>query len=70
MPLRVMLVDDDPTTLQVHAAILEQLGHAVTQRTTALGTTLAILREKPDVVVLDVRIPSCGRSRTSSCSTS
>lgn len=57
MPLKVMLVDDDPTTLQVHAAILEQLGHTVTQRATALGTTLAILRDKPDVVVLDVRMP-------------
>jgi CheY-like chemotaxis protein len=56
-PLKVMLVDDDPTTLQVHAAILEQLGHSVTQRATALGTTLAILRDKPDVIVLDVRMP-------------
>jgi CheY-like chemotaxis protein len=56
-PLKVMLVDDDPTTLQVHAAILEQLGHSVIQRATALGTTLAILRDKPDVVVLDVRMP-------------
>jgi len=55
--LKIMIVDDDATTLAVVSAILEHQGHHVTQRDTALGTTRAILRDKPDVVLLDVRMP-------------
>jgi CheY-like chemotaxis protein len=57
LPLKVMMVDDDSTTLEILAAVLEQRGHTVLQRDTAIGTTLAIIREAPDVVVLDVRMP-------------
>ncbi len=55
--LKVMLVDDDRTTLDVLGALLEKEGYSVVQRDTAIGTTQAILRESPDVVLLDVRMP-------------
>lgn len=55
--MKVMIVDDDATTLHVVAAVLVGRGYDVIERDTAIGTTLAILREKPDVVLLDVRMP-------------
>ena len=56
-PLKIMIVDDDRTTLSVLGALLETQGHSVLERDTAIGTTQAILRETPDVVLLDVRMP-------------
>jgi DNA-binding response OmpR family regulator len=55
--LKVMLVDDDATVLEVTAAVLEQHGYDVQTRDSAIGTSLAILRDKPDVVLLDVHMP-------------
>src|ERR1051325_8758874 len=55
--LKVMIVDDDRTTLDVLGALLEKEGHSVVERDTAIGTTQAIIRENPDVVRLDVRMP-------------
>ncbi|SRR5260221_8636782 len=56
-PLKIMVIDDDATTLDVVSAILEKQGHQVMQRSQALGTTRAIIRDKPDVVLLDVHMP-------------
>ena len=55
--LKVMVVDDDPVALEIAKAILERQGHEVIARETALGTAVAVLRECPDVVVLDIRMP-------------
>ena len=55
--LKIMLVDDDALSFEVLAAALESLGHDAIKREQALGTMLAIRREKPDVVLLDVHMP-------------
>jgi DNA-binding response OmpR family regulator len=55
--MKIMIVDDDATTLRIVSAVLESRGHRVVERGTAIGTTVSILREKPDVVLLDVRMP-------------
>jgi len=55
--LKVMVVDDDALVLEVAAATLESRGYLVTTRESALGTTLAIRRERPDIVLLDVHMP-------------
>jgi DNA-binding response OmpR family regulator len=55
--LKVMVVDDDTLALEVAAAALETRGHVVIKRDSALGTMLAIRRDKPDVVLLDVHMP-------------
>jgi CheY-like chemotaxis protein len=62
-PLKVMVVDDDATVLEVTAAVLEQHGYDVRTRESALGTSLAIIREKPDVVLLDVHMPGLSGNR-------
>jgi CheY-like chemotaxis protein len=61
--MKVMVVDDDATTLSVLTALLEDEGYSVVGRTEALGTSSAIHREQPDVAVLDVRMPGLGGDR-------
>lgn len=59
--LKVMVVDDDPVILEVTRALLQSRGYEIITRENALGTTAAILREKPDVVLLDIGMPGlCG----------
>lgn len=55
--LKVLVVDDEPVALEVTRGILEKLGHEVVTRECALGTTAEILRERPDVVLLDIVMP-------------
>ncbi|MFT3926822.1 MAG: response regulator [Myxococcales bacterium] len=54
---KVMVVDDDPTVLNGVAAFLEAAGYEVVARAEALGTMVAISRENPDIVVMDVEMP-------------
>jgi CheY-like chemotaxis protein len=55
--LKVLVVDDEPVALEVTRAVLEKLGHEVVTRESALGTTAAIVRERPDIVLLDIVMP-------------
>lgn len=59
---KVLVVDDDPTTLEIVQAVLEDMGYEVTTRNRALGTTAAILRLNPDVVLIDVEMPGLSGS--------
>jgi DNA-binding NtrC family response regulator len=61
--MKVMIIDDDATTLQVLEAAIEGLGHEVIARDEALGTVNAVAKEKPDVAVLDIRMPGLGGDR-------
>lgn len=62
-PLKVMVVDDDETTLQVLCAALEERGYQVASRNRSIGTSLAIARSHIDVVLLDVRMPALSGGR-------
>jgi CheY-like chemotaxis protein/HPt (histidine-containing phosphotransfer) domain-containing protein len=53
----VLLVDDDPLSLQVARAYLESAGYKVITRSESIGTSAVIFRERPDIVVLDVDMP-------------
>ncbi len=55
--LKVMIVDDDSTALTVASAVLDDRGYHIVTRDSALGTVLAVRREKPDIVLLDVNMP-------------
>jgi DNA-binding NtrC family response regulator len=61
--MKVMLIDDDATTLAVLSALLEDEGYEVVTRTEALGTSHAIHREQPQVAVVDVRMPGLNGDR-------
>jgi DNA-binding response OmpR family regulator len=54
---KVLVVDDDATTLSTIGIALECRGYEVILRGSAIGTSAAIYSEKPDVAVLDVEMP-------------
>ncbi len=53
-----MVVDDDAVILALIKEWLEDAGYSVTVRDQALGTAQWVLREKPDFVLLDVKMPA------------
>lgn len=55
--IRIMVVDDDPIVLENTRERLEGAGYEVSLRLSSLGTTAAVLREKPDFLLLDVNMP-------------
>jgi two-component system, NtrC family, nitrogen regulation response regulator NtrX len=55
---RVLVVDDDQVLLQIVRAWLESDGYEVTTMDTPFGATAAVLRERPQVVLLDVAMPA------------
>jgi CheY-like chemotaxis protein len=57
MHMRVLIVDDDPVILHLAEAVLQGLGHEVTCRDKALGTTSVIYDEQPDVALIDIEMP-------------
>ena len=54
---RVLIVDDDPVSLTVVKALIEDMGYDVRTRQRALGTSSVIAEEKPDIVLVDVSMP-------------
>lgn len=59
----MLVVDDDRTSLLVTQAVLEDAGYAVTIRDQALGTSAIIMKERPDIVLLDVEMPGLNGDR-------
>lgn len=54
---RVLVVDDDRMQLEVVRAWLESDGFEVTTMDTPFGATAAVLRERPQIVLLDIGMP-------------
>jgi CheY-like chemotaxis protein len=61
--LKIMVVDDSKLVLERVRHALERAGHVVTLRDSALGTVSAVLKECPDVLVLDVSMPALDGNR-------
>jgi DNA-binding response OmpR family regulator len=56
-PYKILVVDDDEVSLAVVRAWLESEGHEVITHHGALGARAVLLREEPDIVVLDLMMP-------------
>jgi CheY-like chemotaxis protein len=54
---KVLIIDDDPIHLTVAEEILQADGHEVVVNRTGFGATVKVLKERPDVVLLDVNMP-------------
>ena len=54
----VLVVDDSEVVLELTKAALEKAGYRVVTRDRPSGSVAAILRDKPDIVLLDVNMPS------------
>jgi len=55
--MKVLVIEDDPTDLKLVGAVLRISGHTVDWRTAAEGAMEAIAADKPDVILLDLRLP-------------
>lgn len=55
--LRFLLVEDHTDTAAMSSALLELSGHKVTVKTDGLAGVEAALKERPDVVLLDIGLP-------------
>jgi CheY-like chemotaxis protein len=54
---KVLVVDDDPVSLEVTRTRLAKAGYEVVIREDALGTSTAVAQEDPEIVLLDVAMP-------------
>jgi DNA-binding response OmpR family regulator len=61
--IKVLVVDDDATTLSLLTVRLENAGYEVVTNHGALGTAATVMREQPDIVLLDVTMPALDGGR-------
>jgi len=54
----ILVIDDNAVVLEVTRATLEQAGFRVLTRDRATGAVVAILHDRPDLVLLDVNMPT------------
>jgi CheY-like chemotaxis protein len=54
---KILLVDDSEVVTQTIKTYLETYGHQVAMENSAFKAVSAALREQPDVVVLDIKMP-------------
>lgn len=55
--LDILVVDDDPISRQVARHVLERAGHRVALADSAAQALLAIERNRPDLVLMDLQLP-------------
>jgi CheY-like chemotaxis protein len=55
--LKVLVIDDDSTVLEVVSGTLQDMGHEAATRTSAIGASAWILQERPDLVLVDLNMP-------------
>ncbi len=56
-PKRILVVDDDETHLTLAKELLRWEGYDVLVHRTAFGATERVLRDRPDLLLLDVNMP-------------
>jgi CheY-like chemotaxis protein len=60
--VKILLVDDDQAVLDLMSKLLTHRGHNVHACGTPFGVSAQIVRDPPDIVVLDVMMPGLGGS--------
>jgi DNA-binding response OmpR family regulator len=55
--VKILLVDDNLDILNMMSKVLAHRGHSVATCSTPFGVSALIVRDQPDVVVLDVMMP-------------
>ena len=56
--MKVLVIDDDSIVLEVVTAALQDMGHEATARASAVGASTWILQERPDLVLVDLNMPT------------
>jgi CheY-like chemotaxis protein len=62
-PKKVLVVDDDEQYLKLTGRLLRDAGYQVLTRSESLGTCAAVTTEEPDMVIMDVKMPSLDGDR-------
>ena len=60
----VLLVDDDPLIIRMYQKKLEQDGYAVDIATNGEEALIQVMKQKPDVILLDVMMPKMNGVQT------
>ena len=55
---RILFVDDEPNIRLFYTGVLADAGHDVREAASSRETMLAIQRERPDLVILDLVLPA------------
>jgi len=56
---RILVVEDDPASMELAAFILEDAGFAVARATDAVAAVEALGTLMPDIVLMDIHLPGC-----------
>ena len=56
--VRILVIDDDPITLDILEAVLGEAGFQVATHNTPFGSAQIMRRHLPDVVLVDVEMPA------------
>lgn len=57
---KILVIDDNQTVLFVTREILEEAGFEVVTADRAIGASAIVIREKPDLVLMDLEMPLRG----------
>jgi two-component system, cell cycle response regulator len=57
MPARVLLIEDNPPSLELMSSLLRHFGHTTLECRNGLDGLEAMRRERPDLVVCDLDLP-------------
>ena len=60
---KVMIVDDNNLILEITGDLFAEAGFDVVKRNKSLGTSAAVMEEKPHCVLLDVNMPGLSGDR-------
>lgn len=58
MPARILIVEDDPTTRELMAMLLQEAGHEISDADDGAAGLQLALATRPDLMICDLRLPS------------
>lgn len=57
MPARILVIEDDPNTLELMAYLLGAFGHTVLRADNGLDGVALAAAERPDLIACDIQLP-------------
>ncbi|CAH0257887.1 Polar-differentiation response regulator DivK [Massilia sp. Bi118] len=58
MPARILIVEDDPSTRELMALLLQEAGHEISDAADGAAGLQLALATRPDLLICDLRLPS------------